>query len=88
MQSGKFKFGKNSSIAPNPLTIIYALSIANSGKAKQIYLTGLDGYSVDDPRRHEMDDLLKAYLQLRKKAEIISITPTRYKIKTNSVYAL
>jgi 4-hydroxy 2-oxovalerate aldolase len=88
VQSGKFKFGKNSSIAPNPLTIIYALSIANSGKAKQIYLTGLDGYSVDDPRRHEMDDLLKAYLQLRKKAEIISITPTRYKIKTNSVYAL
>ena len=84
---GKFKFGKNSSIATNSLTLGYALTIANSGKAKKIYLSGLDGYPIEDPRRHEMDETLKVYSSLKKKSELISITPTRYKIKSSSVYA-
>jgi 4-hydroxy 2-oxovalerate aldolase len=84
---GKFNFGKNSSIAPNSLTIVYALSIANSGKAKKIFVSGLDGYPIEDPRRREMDESLEAYSSLKKKSELISITPTRYKIKSSSVYA-
>ena len=87
VKPGVFKFNKNYSIAPNSLTLVYALSIANSGKAKTIYLTGLDGYPIDDPRRHEMDELIKSYLSLKKRSELISITPTRYKIKSSSVYA-
>ena len=84
---GKFNFGKNSSVAPNSLTIVYALSIANSGKAKKIYVTGLDGYPIEDPRRHEMDETLEIYSALKKKSELITITPSRYKIKSSSVYA-
>ena len=87
VKPGKFVFGKNSSIAPNSLTIVYALSIANSGKSKRIYVSGLDGYPIDDPRRHEMDETLKVYLSTKKRAELISITPSRYKIKSSSVYA-
>ena len=87
VKSGKFNFGKNSSIAPNSLTIVYALSVANSGKAKKIYVSGLDGYPIEDPRRREMDESLEIYSSLKKKSELISITPSRYKIKLSSVYA-
>ena len=87
VRTGKFIFGKKSSVMPNSLTIVYALSIANSAKSKKIYVSGLDGYPMDDPRRHEMDETLKLYLSIQKKSELISITPTRYKIKSSSVYA-
>ena len=43
----------------NSLTIVYALCIANSGNAKNIFVTGLDGYPVDDPRRYEMDEMIR-----------------------------
>ena len=87
VKAGKFSFGSMSSIAPNSLTIVYALSIANSGKSKKIYVSGLDGYPMDDPRRHEMDETLKLYLSIKNRSDLISITPTRYKIKSSSVYA-
>ena len=87
VQAGKFSFGEKSSITPNSLTIVYALSIANSGKSKTIYVSGLDGYPMDDPRRHEMDETLKLYLSTKNRSDLISITPTRYKIKSSSVYA-
>jgi len=87
VKAGKFAFGEKSSITPNSLTIVYALSIANSGKSKKIYVSGLDGYPIDDPRRHEMDETLKLYLSTKNRSELISITPTRYKIKSSSVYA-
>ena len=87
VKAGKFAFGEKSSITPNSLTIVYALSIANSGKSKKIYVSGLDGYPIDDPRRHEMDETLKLYLSTKNRSELVSITPTRYKIKSSSVYA-
>jgi len=87
VKTGKFSFNKKSAIAPNSLTIVYALSIANSAKAKKIYFSGLDGYPSEDPRRREMDETLEIYYALKKKSELISITPSRYKIKFHSVYA-
>ncbi len=87
VQVGKFTFKKNSTIMPNSLTICYALAIANSGQAKKIYLTGLDGYPVEDPRRAEMDEVFKLYFSQKNYSDIISVTPTRYKIKSTSVYA-
>ena len=87
VQVGRFDFKKKSAIIPNSLTICYALAIANSGRAKKIFISGLDGYPVEDPRRAEMDDVFKLYFSLKKYKDIISITPTRYKIKSSSVYA-
>ena len=50
IKKDKFVFMKNSTITPNALTISYALSIANSGKARKIFASGLDGYQVGDRR--------------------------------------
>ena len=87
LQSGKFIFKKNSAVMPNSLTICYALSIANSGKAKTIFISGLYGYPIEDPKRAEMDEVLRLYSLVKKSPKIISITPTRYKLKSLSVYA-
>ena len=88
VKTGKFAFGKKASITPNSLTIVYALSIANSGRAKKIFVSGLDGYQIGDPRGHEMDETLKLYLSTKKRSELISITPSRYKINSTAIYAL
>ena len=83
----KFVFGKKSSITPNTLTISYALTIANSGKAKKIYVSGLDGYKIGDQRNIEVEETLNLYHKLRKKSDLVSITPTRYKINSTAIYA-
>ncbi len=85
--SNTFKFEKKKSIIPNSLAISYALAICNSGKAKRIYLAGFDGYQSDDARRIEMDKMLSLYASINSAVELISITQTKYKVKSTSVYA-
>lgn len=87
IKSNTFKFKKSSAIIPNTLAISYALAISNSGKAKKIYIAGFDGYNAEDPKRREMDELLILYQSLKRKSELISITPTKYKVKSVSVYS-
>ncbi len=88
VKNNTFQFMKSSAIIPNTLAISYALGIANSGKAKKIYIAGFDGYEAEDPKRREMDEVFSLYQSLKKKSELTSITPTKYKIKSTSVYAL
>jgi len=88
VKNNTFKFMKSSAVIPNTLAISYALGIANSGKAKRIYIAGFDGYEAEDPKRREMDELFSLYQSLKKKSELTSITPTKYKVKSTSVYAL
>ena len=66
---------KNSTITPNSLTICYALSIANSGKAKRIFASGLDGYKIGDQRGVEMEETLKIYNRLNKKGILTRKAP-------------
>ena len=87
VKNNTFKFKKSSATIPNTLAISYALAISNSGNAKTIYLAGFDGYNAEDPKRREMDELLILYQSLKKKSELVSITPTKYKVKSVSVYA-
>ena len=84
----EFEFKKNYCKIPNSLVISYVLSIANSGCAKQIILAGFDGYSSDDPRSEEMEQIFKTYNQKSNSINIKSITPTSYKIKTQSIFGL
>lgn len=85
--SNTFEFGDKSSIIPNPLAISYSLAISNSGQAKKIYLAGFDGYESNDSRGIEMDKTFSLYSELNEVAELISITQTKYKIKSTSIYA-
>ncbi|MBF6617239.1 MAG: aldolase catalytic domain-containing protein [Candidimonas sp.] len=83
-----FGFSNTHAVLPTSMVIIYALAVANCGKAKNIYLAGFDGYSADDPRNREMDRLFDIYRSNKSSIAITSITPSRYKIPSVSVYSL
>lgn len=88
VRAGVFEFHTTSAVAPSSLVIAYALALATSGKAVRILLAGFDGYGADDARTIEMDGLLTMYQSAAGSLPIMSITPTRYKISSTSVYAL
>jgi 4-hydroxy 2-oxovalerate aldolase len=83
--SGEFKFNKDSVVCPNSLVFSYALAIAVSGKASSIVLAGFNGYNSDDPRQSEMEQSFSIF-NSKSKTKISSITPTKYKIKAESLY--
>ena len=81
-----FKFNKNSCEVPMSLVIAYALAVATSGKAKNIYLAGFDGYPSGDPRNEEAEFIFSQYRKDEGSLPIISITPTKYQLKTQSLF--
>jgi 4-hydroxy 2-oxovalerate aldolase len=88
VQAGVFEFHATSAVAPSSLVIAYALAVATSGKAVRILLAGFDGFGPDDARTTEMEELLNMYRAAAGALPILSITPTRYKIESTSVYAM
>lgn len=83
-----FNFYETNAVVPNSLVVSYALAIASSGRANQIFLAGFDGYGAGDPRTNEMQQIFANYLDSENALQITSITPTTYSIPTISVYAL
>ena len=74
--------------APTPLVAAYALGIAASGKARRVLLAGFDGFPSDDPRQKEMLDTLLLFREAVPNLEVVSVTPSRYELSTQSVYEL
>ncbi|MEH6957403.1 aldolase catalytic domain-containing protein [Neobacillus drentensis] len=87
IQENTFMFESNFCVLPNSLVFSYALAIATSGNASRILLAGFDGYGADDPRTSEVNNLLNNFIQVTTTPEVISITPTQYKVSSSSVYA-
>ena len=81
-----FEFFDTYATSPYMFALAYALSIANSGEAKNILLAGIDGYTNNDALNLEMNELIKSYNKNKKSIKVISITPTVYKIKIKSVF--
>ena len=65
---------------------MYAIAIANSGLAKQIYLVGFDGFDFEDSRYIETREMIEKYHNIGNALKLISLTPTKYPIKTKSVF--
>lgn len=85
---GLFKFDSTFCTAPTSLVVAYALAVVTSGDANRILMAGFDGYGADDPRSQEMKQLFELYQSNELALPLTSITPTRYGIHTESVYAL
>lgn len=88
VQADTFEFSDTHCTVPTSLVVAYALAIATSGQANRILMAGFDGYGADDPRSQEMKTLLERYQQADSALPLTSITPTRYGLHTESVYAL
>ena len=87
IKSDTFEVGKTSAVIPNSLVISYALALAASGNATQIYLAGFDGFGPGDNRTHEMQRIFSLFNSAIK-TNITSITSTEYDIPSKSVYGL
>ena len=83
-----FRVFKNHCEISAPLVIAYLLAVVNSGKVGQILLAGFDGFTAEDPRRKEMDSILKTYSKCVDALPLSSITPTRYNIPVKSIFGL
>ena len=82
VKNKRFKFEKNYVVLPNSLAITYALGICTSGNAEKIFLAGLDGYSLNNPKNFEVDEVLQSYKLQKASKKICSLTPTNYKVKS------
>lgn len=83
----KFDVNDTDAVLPNSLVISYALAVAASGRCKQIYLAGFDGFGAADNRTQEMQKVFNLFTEHTGKA-IVSITNTTYDIPSVSVYGL
>ena len=81
-----FEILENGCILDSSLTIDYAISVANASGAKQILLTGVDGYEESNPKHQDMLSSIKRYKSLSKSLPIFAITPTSYPIPEKSIY--
>jgi len=70
-----------------PLAAAYALAIITQARASKINLVGFDGYSADDPRQEEMNDVFEKYYDISKSISLISLTPTTYNIRQGSIFS-
>lgn len=88
VEAESFAFEDEHCTLPTSLVVGYALAVATSGNASRILMAGFDGYSADDPRSREMHQLLEQYQAAEGALPITAITPTRYGLHSESVYAL
>ena len=63
-------------------------SIATSGNASRILLSGFDGYGTKDGRTKMVDELMYLYSSTKEAKPIIAVTPTSYSVSSSSIYAL
>lgn len=88
VQADTFAFDETRCTAPTSLVVAYALAVATSGQANRVLMAGFDGYGADDPRSQEMEALLACYQHASQALSLTAITPARYGLHGESVYAL
>lgn len=88
VEAGTFRFSSDHGTIPSSLVVAYALALLASGETNRVLMAGFDGYAADDPRSVEMNDILEAYYSTPGSVPLLAITPTRYPIPQQSIYAL
>ena len=88
LKNNSFKFYNKCAYIPKLYTVAYALSIAASGKAKQILLAGFDGYEKTDRRLKIVDEIFNNFVSTKGSRPLIAVTPSVYNIKKKLIYTL
>lgn len=88
IKSNMLEVSEHHCTLPTLLVFAYALAVAASGKAPVIYLAGFDGYGADDPRSHEVQQVLNIFAEAMPDLELCAVTPSRYALKSKSIYAM
>lgn len=88
VQANTFEFESTYCTAPTSLVMAYAFAIAASSQSEKIFLAGFDGYSGEDPRNSEMNQVVQQFKSTVATPELIAITPTRYDVNKKSVHGM
>ncbi|WP_236169984.1 aldolase catalytic domain-containing protein [Pseudomonas parasichuanensis] len=88
VKADTFAFEATCCTLPTSLVFAYALAIAASGRARCVHLAGFDGYGADDPRMAEVQKVLEQFLEASPGLSVSAVTPSRYMIKSKSIYAM
>ena len=86
VEEGSFLYTDNGCILSAPFALMYAISIATSGRAKNIFIAGADGYSAHDSRQRKMIGMLEQYKVTSDAIPLTAITPTTYPINSVSLF--
>jgi 4-hydroxy 2-oxovalerate aldolase len=81
LENNKIKIFNNGCVLPKSLAIFYAISIAISGGAKNIFFSGIDGYIDNDIKQKEIIEIFKKFKKLVFFSNMYTISPTTYPIK-------
>lgn len=87
VEKDSFAFGETSCTVPASLVLAYALAVVTSGRAARILMAGFDGYPAGDPRNAEIEAVFAAFGKAAGGRGPVSLTPTRYGVETQSIYA-
>lgn len=87
LKDNNFIINSNGCILGWSLAAAYAFAVVTQSGAKKISLVGFDGYNADDLRQEEMNDVFNMYLSIKESLEIVTLTPSTYNIKHNSLFA-
>jgi len=87
LEENAFQIGPRSCKLQWGMAAAYALAVSTQANAKIIKLVGFDGFDLEDPRHHEMNDVFKAYNKLSNSIDIVSLTPTNYEIRKGSIFS-
>lgn len=88
VQCDTFNIAESHCTIPTSLVMMYALSVLTSGKAKRVLLAGFDGYPAGDARNDETIQLFEQYQKNVDAIPLLSITQTKYRLPTASIYGL
>ena len=79
-KNNKIKIRSSYCEIPTPLAVIYSLCIFISGKAKSIFLAGIDGHTLGDPHNDETFFYLKKIKFFIKNISLVSLTKSNLPI--------
>ena len=81
INKNKYNIKPNYCVISKSIVASYAFAVVTQAGVKKIFIAGFDGYDLDDYRQEEMNNILKEYKRSKKSKKIISLTPTKYKVK-------
>ena len=87
VEPGRFEARAESCTIPRIDAFGYALALAAIGRAREVHLTGFDGFDASNPRQHEMIEVLELFQAVDDAPTIRSLTRTTYPIPQSSIYA-
>jgi 4-hydroxy 2-oxovalerate aldolase len=86
VKAGKFEQNGSYACIPSHLTLAYAISFCLDAGATKIKLAGVSGLDMDVSNHKDMQELIN--ILLKKDVSIVSLTPSSFAIKEQSIYGI